>query len=269
MTLPIWIGGLIGLLIGGWRGALAGAFIGFFFSRIIPLIVVRMAVGNVSQLQQQFLDSTFAVMGAISKADGQVSTAEIRAAEAMFDQLRLSGAAREAAIASFNRGKAPGFDLDAEVARFVAAARGQRMLHQMFLQMQIASLSADGQVHPAEHAMLLRVARGLGLSEAELRMLESMLRGGGTAGGAGGGRYESAASRASALDDAYRVLGVASTASDAELKRAYRKLMSENHPDKLASRGLPESMREMAEQKTRAITAAYDLIEKSRAASRT
>src|SRR3546814_9207835 len=66
------------------------------------------------------------------------------------------------------------------------------------------------------------------------------------------------------LDDAYRVLGVPASASDAEVKKAYRRLMSQNHPDKLAAKGLPESMREMAEQKTREITAAYELVERSR-----
>lgn len=264
MTFLTWLGGFIGLLFGGWRGLFVGALIGFVLSRLLPLLVVRFAVGKINQVQSLFLDSTFAVMGAMSKADGRVSTEEIRAVEALFDQLRLSSEAREAARVSFNRGKAPGFDLDAEVARFAATARGQRVLHQMFLQMQLAALAADGQIHPAEHEMLLRVARGLGLSETELQALEAMLRGGG--GGFSGGSGSSA-SQASAIDDAYRVIGVPATASDAELKRAYRKLMSENHPDKLAGKGLPESMRAMAEQKTRAITAAYDRIEKARRAA--
>jgi DnaJ like chaperone protein len=265
MNFLIWLGGFIGLLSGGWRGLLIGALIGLALGRLLPLLVVRFAVGKINEVQSLFLDSTFAVMGAMSKADGRVSAEEIRAVEALFDQLRLSGEARDAAKASFNRGKSPGFDLDAEVARFAAAARGQRVLHQMFLQMQLAALAADGQIHPAEHALLVRVARGLGLSETELQALEAMLRGGGGDGFSGGGA--SSASQASALDDAYRVIGVEPSASDAELKRAYRKLMSENHPDKLAGKGLPESMRAMAEQKTRAITAAYDRIEKARRAA--
>ena len=66
------------------------------------------------------------------------------------------------------------------------------------------------------------------------------------------------------MDDAYKVLGVSPSASDAELKRAYRKLMSENHPDKLAGRGLPESMREMAEERTREISHAYDVVRDAR-----
>ena len=195
MNFLIWLGGFIGLLSGGWRGLLIGALIGLALGRLLPLLVVRFAVGKINEVQSLFLDSTFAVMGAMSKADGRVSTEEIRAVEALFDQLRLSGEARESAKASFNRGKSPGFDLDAEVARFAAAARGQRVLHQMFLQMQLAALAADGQIHPAEHALLVRVARGLGLSETELQALEAMLRGGGGGGFSGGGA--SSASQAS------------------------------------------------------------------------
>ena len=66
------------------------------------------------------------------------------------------------------------------------------------------------------------------------------------------------------LAEAYEILGVPRTATDAEVKRAYRKLMSENHPDKLVARGLPESMLEVAKQKTQAIQAAWERVRESR-----
>jgi DnaJ like chaperone protein len=66
------------------------------------------------------------------------------------------------------------------------------------------------------------------------------------------------------LNDAYTALGLTPDASDAELKRAYRRLVSENHPDKLAAKGLPDSMRQVAEERTREINVAYDLIKESR-----
>lgn len=258
MNFLIVIGALIGVFSGGWGGMLIGAAIGYLLSRVLPSLVMTAAAGKLGQIQAQFLDSTFAVMGAMCKADGLVTHNEVEVAEALFERLHLSAAARETAIASFNRGKAEGFDLDAEVAKFAQASRGQRVLHQMFIQVQLSALAADGQVHPAEHALLVRIARGLGLSEQELASLEAMLRGGGAPG---------SAADPNALDDAYRVLGIAPSASDAEVKRAYRVLMSQNHPDKLASKGLPESMREMAEQKTRQITTAYDRIERARRAA--
>jgi DnaJ like chaperone protein len=129
----------------------------------------------------------------------------------------------------------------------------------MFLQVQVSAVAADGVVHPAEHEMLLRIARGLGLPESQVDQLEAMLRG--SQGGQAGSAQRSTASQ---LEDAYKVLGVSSSDSDDHIKKVYRKLMSENHPDKLAGRGLPESMREMAEQKTREISNAYDVIKTAR-----
>jgi len=53
-------------------------------------------------------------------------------------------------------------------------------------------------------------------------------------------------------------------ASDAEVKRAYRKLMSEHHPDKLISKGLPDSMVELAKERTQEIQKAYETVRRSR-----
>jgi DnaJ like chaperone protein len=217
-------------------------------------------VKKLAAVQAQFLESTFAVMGALCKADGVVTRDEIAIAESMFDRLRLSGQQREQAKAAFNRGKSPGFDLDEEVRAFAQAARGQRPLLVMFLQIQCSAIAGDGNVHPAEHQLLVRVARLLGLSEPDVAQLEALLRT-----GAGGRGFDgSARPTQSRLDDAYSALGLPSSASDAEVKKVYRRLISQNHPDKLAGKGLPESMREMAEERTRELNAAYETIKNAR-----
>ncbi|KFF47760.1 MULTISPECIES: co-chaperone DjlA [unclassified Salinicola] len=254
MSIAILIGAFIGYLAGKLPGLLIGAGIGWWISRKLRQSVVGRVVG----IQHQFLESTFAVMGCICKADGHITRDEIRTAEMLFDRLHLNGEMRERAKAAFNRGKSPEFDLDAEVATIRRVTGGQRALLQVFLQVQLAAIAADGQMHEAEHTMLLRVARGLGFSEAEIQQIEAMLRGGPHQ--AGG----SQASSGQSLEDAYRVLGISEEASDAEVKRAYRKLMSENHPDKLAGKGLPESMREMAKERTAEISNAYEVIRKQR-----
>ena len=245
------LGGLIGLVVGGINGLIIGLLVGYAIGRVLPHLVLR----SVTLVQTQLLESTFAAMGALCKADSRVSPEEIRAAEALFDRMHLSGAERDAAKAAFNRGKGPDFDLDAEMARLAQICRGRSPLLSMFLQVQLLAVAADGRVHPAEHEMLVRMARRLGLAEADVARLEAMLRAG-----------ADGPSSASKLDDAYAALGVSHSASDAQIKRAYRRLMSENHPDKLAGRGLPESMRELAEERTREITAAYRVISEARGA---
>lgn len=259
----MWIAIIAGALIGGsymgLSGALLGGVVGFWVAQLLGMILRR---GRLGQIRAQFLDSTFAVMGALCKADGQVTRDEIRVAEELFTRLHLSDTQKDDARRAFNRGKQRDFDLDGEVARFAQAARGQRALHQMFLQVQIAAIAADGKISDSEHQALLRVARGLGLSEAEIRQLEAML-GAGVAGGQSGGDgmgSKAGVSSEDQLKQAYTVLGVPAEASDAEVKKAYRRQMSQNHPDKLASKGMPESMRDMAEEKTREIGAAYERI---------
>ncbi len=240
---------LIGLFVGGVRGLLIGAAIGYGASWVLQNVLRK----RLALVQAHFLDSTFAVMGALCKADGVVSRDEIRVAESMFARLNLSSEQRQAAMAAFSRGKAPGFDLDAEVGKFARVSRGHRSILVMFLQIQTAAVTADSNVHPAEHQMLVRVARGLGLSEADVAQLEALLRTG--------------APRPSPqhkLEDAYTALGLSPSATDSQVKQAYRRLMSQNHPDKLAGRGLPESMREMAEQRSREISTAYAVIKEAR-----
>ncbi|MDY6945432.1 MAG: co-chaperone DjlA [Pseudomonadota bacterium] len=240
---------LVGLFVAGVRGLLIGAALGYGASWAL-----QNALGKkLALLRAQFLESTFAVMGALAKADGTVSREEIRVAESMFARLNLSSGQRESAMAAFDRGKAPSFDLDAEVSSFMRVARGHRSILVMFLQIQCAAVASDGNVHPNEHQMLVRVARGLGLSETDVAQLEALLRTGAPA-----------ASPQHNLQDAYTALGVSSSATDAEIKQAYRRLMSQNHPDKLAGRGLPESMREMAEQRSREISTAYAVVKEAR-----
>lgn len=255
MLFAIIIGGLIGYSVGGVPGFIIGAAAGVMLLGYLKKRI-RTRLGNV---QAGFLESVFAVMGALCKADGAVTRDEIQVAQTLFERFRLSGEQQDKAKAAFNRGKADDFDLDAELRYFRTISGGHPALLQAFLQAQVSAVAADGTVHPAEHEMLIRVARGLGLPEAQVDQLEAMLRGA-QAGAAGAG----APSSRQQIADAYEALGVSPSASDADIKKAYRKLMSENHPDKLAGKGLPESMREMAEERTSEISHAYDVVRQAR-----
>ena len=249
------IGAILGLLFGGPAGLFAGAFIGWVATQALK----RSILGGLQVMQSDLVETTFSVMGAVCKADSVVTRDEIRTVEKILTMLRLQAEQREQAKAAFNRGKQPEFDLDAAVDQFGRVSHRRAPLVQLFLQLQYMAIAADGKVHPAEHAMLVRIARRLGLGERDVSQLEALLRA-----AAGGPPPPGGAPTRDRLADAYAALGVTPEATEAEIKRAYRKLISQNHPDKLAARGLPESLRAVAEERSRELNAAYDLIKSAR-----
>ena len=251
----ILIGAILGAIFGGFRGLLIGAVLGYLATRAIQQSIL----GGLRVAQSQLIDSTFSIMGAVCKADRVVTRDEIKVVEKIFDMLRLGGEQRKAAQAAFNRGKRPDFDLDAAVDRFAMLSHRRAPLLQLFLQLQCMAVAADGKVEPVEHEMLVRIARRLGLDERDVAQLEALLRAA-ARGPSGAGRPTSK----QRVDDAYQALGISPDADAAEIKLAYRRLMNQNHPDKLAARGLPDSMRAVAEERSREINAAYDLIKEAR-----
>ena len=249
------IGALLGASFGGFTGLIIGGLIGYAASFAFRQFVV----GSLQVAQSQLLDSTFSIMGALCKADNVVSRDEINAVEQIFNMLKLQDEPREQAKAAFNRGKQSDFDLDAAVDDFARISRGRGPLLQLFLQLQCMAVVADGRIDPAEHAMLVRIAQRLGLTEADVSQLEALLRA-----AMGGPSATGSQPQKDRLHDAYVALGITADATPAQIKRAYRKLISKNHPDKLAARGLPESMRPVAEERSRELNSADDLIKSAR-----
>lgn len=250
------IGAVIGLFRGGLTGALVGALLGHFVDRFLAGVI------GVGATQKAFFDALFASLGHLSKADGRVTETEIRMVESLMAQMRISGEDRQRAIRLFNQGKQADFDLEAALHPFVQHSVVRQDLRQMFLQIMVEAAFSSGSVTPAEHEVLRRVAAALRIPE---QLFQAMMHARGATGsyqGSGAGRRP--ATSMASLDQAYAQLGLTRKASDAEIKKAYRKLVSQYHPDKLVSRGLPEEMMEMAKTRVRDINTAYDRIKQAR-----
>jgi len=252
MILFVVIGGLFGLLAGGLAGLLIGAAVGYLVGEFMVRVLLPIGQGGA---QEKFLDVTFSVMGALCKADGVVTPEEIRVGEQYFDKLALSSKQRRAAIAAFERGKCVGFDLYGEARSLRWTLRYNRALLLLFLKVQFSAVTADGVLHENERRKLLHVTHALGLRDVDLDNLEAML---------GGKSSGAASSSPKDAECAYAALGVRPSASNAEVKRAYRRLMSQYHPDKFASRGLSENMRDVANERVHEVRTAYDAIKEER-----
>lgn len=275
--------GLLGYWIGGWVGLAIGLFIGHMIDRTVDRVQAwnpfrPYGSGEQQQVTDALIDTAFAIFGHLAKSDGRVSESEIAAAEALMTRMQLSESQRAQARSRFRDGKADDFPLDQVVAAFAHRIRRRRHLTLVFMEMMLGAAMADGVISPEEEAILLRVGQGLGLPSGQfqqiMRMLAAQARfardaagqqqwqqqgSTGGAGSAGAGGWSGAA-----VQQAYDVLGVSAQASDADIKRAYRKLMSQHHPDKLAAKGVPPEMIRVATEKSAEITRAYDVIKKHR-----
>jgi DnaJ like chaperone protein len=258
------IAGLIGLLVAGLPGLVIGIIAGHWFDRGLARSLGMASPERLARARDTFFEVSFQLLGHIAKADGRVSEAEINQAEALMRQLGIGGDARDAAISNFKQGVAATFRPESALARFNRDCAGPRQVAHTLLLFLVGMAFADGRLESAEHDALLRIAGMLGYSGAEFQRLLDMMEAQSHFHDFHSGERPTGSDQ---LADAYRALGVDPGCSDRELKHAYRRLMSEHHPDKLIARGVPESMMKVATEKAQEIQAAYELAKASRETS--
>lgn len=257
-----WIGKAVGGLLGGAAAGPLGFLLGLVLGHRLDqgLGVGRHgAVGPVSrELASSFFQATFELMGRVAKIDGRVSEEEIRAARAIMHTMQLTPEQVSAAINHFTVGKQADYPIAERLADLASKLAGRADLCRAFVEIQMQAAISAGAVDLAKRRLLWRIASTLGIGRVELAQIEALIR--------AEERRRAAGKSAGApdLEAAYRVLGVSAGASDGEVKRAYRRLMNQHHPDKLVARGLPQEMMTLAEQKTHEIRAAYDRIKAHR-----
>jgi len=239
-------------------GKLLGALAGLRFG--MPGIAAGMAVGQLfdsGALRAQFSFGSkvmsrtlFQLTGHIARADGRVSQREVALAEQLFDQFGLEGRARSDAVAHFNAGRLDSFEPEPVLAKFVAQFGLRSAQAEQMLAALIAIAYADGGMLGNERAALKAIAVALGFREDEfVRELE---------------RFAPAppASEATqdSIEESYAVLGLPSGADAAAVKLAYRKLISQYHPDKLEGAGIRGDALKGAQAKAKAVRSAYERL---------
>lgn len=211
--------------------------------------------------QQLFRDTLFTLLGAVSCADNRVSRTEIRYCDSVIRELGLDAEGRTRAIECFKRGMAPDFHLEICMAPFLREYRHDLSIRMMLWTSLIRMAFADNVVSPGEQHILRRIAMRMDMG----MVFAHSFAGAGMGGRTGGNRSASGMGEdGGALAAAHATLGVRPADDAATIKRAWRKLMSRYHPDKLAHKGLPPEALQAATDKAQDIQKAYDLIRHSR-----
>jgi len=244
-----------------FAGKLVGAVLGYALVRHPIGLALGLALGHAwdegalqallrelrpaPRIRAALQDPLFALAGAVAKSDGRVSDAEIAAAEALMQRMGLAKEQRARAIARFNSGKESGFDVQHAGRELRAFCGFDGALKLVMLEVLTEVAVADGQLAPESERVLERIARALDTTRADY---EAIL----------------ARKRPSPDLDPYATLGIAPAASDDEVRQAYRRIMSECHPDRLAGKSLTPAERATAETRARDANRAYDRIKERR-----
>lgn len=267
------LGALLGYILGGPAGALIGILIGNYFDRSLshhfshPMwqyyVEKRRAAQNI------FFDATFSIMGHIAKKDGRVSEQEIQVAKDLMVEMRLNKEQKSKAQQLFNEGKKSSFVLVEKLNDLSTICQSNTELLKLFVDIQYRVALAGGLTFEKIQALdFILHQLGFAPLRSQYRYNEGFSE---TAHNStsSGRSYTYNRSRGyqnayqpppNSLDRAYAILETNKEASRAEVKRAYRRLISRNHPDKLIAQGLPEEMIRIANEKTQTITKAYEQI---------
>lgn len=250
-------GGAAGLAFLGPIGAVIGTILGHQFDRgLSEELDEPRPRRSAYPFRETLLEATFTIMGHIATLDGKVSAREKRAAGAIVAELELDTVRSREAWRAFANGAQADFSPDSQLRRLVEVTRGRRQLLNAFLDMQLRIALADGGMSGNTRVALRRICKTLGFSTVELAQAETLAR------------LRSGAQRAAAAlrepDDpvvaACRTLGVDDDADAATVKRAYRRLMNQHHPDKLVAQNLDEQAMTRARERTHEIRVAYETV---------
>jgi DnaJ like chaperone protein len=224
-----WIGGGLGPL-----GGVLGFVVGSMFDRSDGQ--QRVFTGTT---HGDFTMSLLTLTAAVMKADGRIMKSELEYVRQYFAQSFGPAASQEAMLylRDLLKQEIPLRDVCYQIKHRLDHSSRLQLLHFLF-----GVSKADGKVHPKEVEIIEKIAGYLGISAKDLGSIKAMF-------------YED-------TEAAYRILETEASASDDEVKKAYRKMANKYHPDKVAYLG--EDIRKAAGEKFRKVKNAYDTIKKDR-----
>lgn len=276
MSAGKWIGGFLGFITAGPLGALAGYALGSLFDRGLDEVNRDDAGQQYGYAGQQyshseqrrrtyegernsFMFSLLVLASYIINADGKIMHSEMEMVRRFLRQNfgeRAKEQGEEILLKLFEQQKRMGMEAYRSVIQDSCHQIRTNMLYEQRLQLfdfLIMIAQADGVIVQAEVQALREMGIHMGLSTEDIEQMLNL--GSSHQGGA-------TVSSASSLDDAYRILGISPSATNDEVKAAYRKMALKHHPDKVAALG--EDVRRAAEKKFQEINNAKDRIYKAR-----
>ncbi len=192
-----------------------------------------------------FFVAAFSMIAKLAKADGRVSEEEIVAVENfMVHDLNLDPASRRLAMNIFHAAIESQDNFNDFAAQFYSLFRNQYQMLDLMIDILLRVSVADGTLSQSEEKLILSAVRIFNFSDEKYNKLKS--------------KY------IKDFEKYYAILECNSNDSNEHIKKQYRKLVSEYHPDKIASKGLPEEFTKFANDKFREIKEAYDMIKKER-----
>ncbi|MDY0360105.1 MAG: TerB family tellurite resistance protein [Desulforegulaceae bacterium] len=249
------IGGTIGLGLGGPLGAILGAAIGHKFDKSEDKYLEGFggrpsyASNNFEAKQQKemiFFVAAFSMLAKIAKADGQISDSEIQAVEDfMNNDLKLDSSSKAAAINIFRAARHSSESFESFSRQFYEAFKDQEQILELMIDVLFRVASSDGSIILDEEILIKNTSALFGFSDAKFNSIKS--------------KYAKVNS-----NHYYAVLNCSPSDDPAYIKKQYRKLVSEYHPDKIIAKGLPDEFVEFANEKFREIQEAYEAVSRQK-----